>query len=622
MKFRSFLAHAWLCLSIFLIVAALPAIAQNPVERIEPPFWYTGMKIHQTQIMVYGKDIATYQLQFSYPGVRLQKIAKTENPDYLFIYLHIGAQAEPGTMQFNFSKGKRNTFSLPFELRKREINSAYRKGFDASDAIYLLMPDRFANGNPDNDNLKEMKQGTDRSTLFGRQGGDIQGIIDHLDYIASLGMTAIWHTPVFENNQPRYSYHGYAITDFYRVDPRMGSLDDYIRLVKAAHQKDIKIIKDFIFNHIGDGHWWKKNPPSGDWWHQWESYTQSSFRAATITDPYASEADLDLMTKGWFDSMMPDLNQLNPLLSDYLIQNSLWWIETTGIDGIRVDTQPYPHKEFISKWAQAIMTEYPHFSIVGEAWINKPAQVAYFQGGAGKHDGYNSHIGSVFDFPLNKALTSAFTENAGWETGLMRLYETIAEDFVYTNPYNLVLFADNHDVHRIFSTLNEDPKLLKQVLTLLATTRGIPMFYYGTELAMPIVDKGHEGLRPTFPGGFPNDQTNAFETQGRTKMQQEVWSHLQTILNFRKNTPALHYGRLLHFVPKDNIYVYFRIKDRQTVMVVLNNNPEDKTLELARFNEVIKTYKSAEELFSKTTFDLKKNINLPAKSSLVLLLKE
>jgi len=606
-------------LVLLLLPSGLMAQSKDkPIVRVEPPNWFAGMKNHQLQIMVTGKDIAGYNFSVSYPGVHIQNILKTDNPDYLFVYLNLNDQVKPGNLQLNFSKGKKDNFSYQFLLKEREDYSSHRKGFDESDAIYLLMPDRFSNGDTLNDRLDDMKQAVERSTLFGRQGGDIKGMTNHLDYIADLGFTAIWHTPVFENNQPRYSYHGYGITDFYRIDPRLGNLNDYIAFVDMAHEKGIKVIKDFIFNHIGDGHSWVNNPPAKDWWHQWDVYTQSNFRAPTITDIHASNSDLDLMVKGWFDSMMPDLNQLNPLLADYLIQNTIWWIETTGIDGIRVDTQPYPHKEFISDWAKAVLYEYPNFSIVGEVWINKPSQVSYFQAGKQNHDGYNSHIPSIFDFPLNKAITSAFTEQAGWETGLMRIYETIAEDFLYPNPGKLVLFSDNHDVHRIFSTLNEDPDLLKMVITLLSTTRGIPLFYYGTEIAMPVVDQGHEGLRPAFPGGFPGDTINAFTKEGRNALQQDIWGYMQKMLSARKNSEALKFGRLIHFVPKDNVYVYFRITDIETMMVILNNQSDDYSLDLKRFSEVLAPYSRAENTFTEQTFFLNKALKLPAKSSSVL----
>ena len=611
-------------LQFFLLLFAFSStqlFAQKSPQRVEPPFWWAGMHHAELQIMVYEPNIGAARVKIDHPGIIVKEVVAVENPNYLFIYLDL-SEAMPGTFKIEFVSMGWSQYAYDFELKERSENARYREGFDATDAIYLLMPDRFANGNPENDNMPGMLEEADIDNPDGRHGGDIQGIIKHLDYIKNLGFTAIWINPLFENNQPRYSYHGYAITDFYKIDPRFGTNEDYLRLVKEAENKGLKIIKDMVFNHCGHKHWWMDDLPTPDWINQWPEFTRTSYRMTTLVDPHFAQTDYDIMLKGWFDTNMPDLNQRNRLLATYLIQNSAWWIEYADIQGIRMDTQPFAELDFMAEWGRYIAAEYPYFRIVGEAWMGIPAMVSYYQGGKINDDGYDSHIPSLFDFPLYDAVRDAFNEEPGWNTGVMRLYNMLAQDYLYPDPYNLVIFTDNHDITRIFTSLGEDVDKLKMALTFIFTTRGIPMMYYGTELLMTGYEHlGHGLKRKRVPGGWPGDGQNAFTARGRTDDQNEVVNHIRTLLEFRKAKPALHYGWLKHFVPQDNVYVYFRYNSESTIMVVINSNPQSKSLDTKRFAEATSAYSSGWDLISGKTFDLDEIWIIPGKSAMVLELR-
>lgn len=606
--------------SLYLLLSSF-LFAQKAPQRVEPPFWWTGMQHHNLQIMVYEPGIAGTQVRIDYPGIAIKEIVRVQNPNYLFIYLDL-SEAQPGRFNIEFTSGRKVQYVYNYELHERGRNSKLRKGPDASDAIYLLMPDRFANGDPTNDDMPGMLEKADMNNPDGRQGGDIKGIIDHLDYIKSLGFTSIWINPVFENNQPRYSYHGYAITDFYKVDPRFGTNEDYRRLVSEAESRGLKIIKDMVFNHCGHMHWWMHDLPSNDWVNQWPEFTRTSYRMTTLVDPHTSQMDQKIMQRGWFDNNMPDLNQHNRLLAAYLIQNSVWWIEFAGIHGIRMDTQPFAEKDFMAEWGRYIRDEYPNFRIIGEAWIGIPAMVSYYQAGKNNHDGYDSHIPNLFDFPLYDAIRDAFNEKPGWNEGLLRLYNMITQDFLYPDPYNLVVFTDNHDITRIFTTLGEDVDKLKMALTFIFTTRGIPMMYSGTELLMTGYEHHGHGLkRKRFPGGWPGDEVNAFTKEGRNLEQNLVVNHIQKLLAFRNKSSALHYGKLKHFIPDDNIYVYFRYDGPSTVMVIINSNEEEKLLDSRRFSESTAGYHSGSDILSGFAYEIGKEWKIPAKTSIVLELK-
>ena len=621
---REFFFRVRPLLLAFFLLSGIGLEARTPAAptRVEPPFWWADMHHTELQIMVYGKDISATRVEINQPGVVLREVVKLDSPNYLFLYLDL-SDAAPGSFPINFYSGRRLQLTYNFELRQREAGSRYRQGFDASDAIYLLMPDRFSNGNTANDNIPGMHEGVDRANPNGRQGGDIQGIRNHLNFLHEMGFTALWLNPVYENNQPRYSYHGYAITDFYRVDPRLGTMDDFIHLVRDARAKGMDIIKDMIFNHSGDRHWWMADLPARDWLNQWPEFTRTSYRMTTILDPWAAQSDLDRMVDGWFDTHMPDLNQRNRHLALYLKQNSVWWIELTGITGIRKDTQPYPDKDFMSDWGKYVMSEYPRFNIVGEAWSGVAAITSYFQGGKVNHDGYNSHIPSVFDFSLYDEIGQAFEEEAGWGTGLMRLYNALALDFLYANPFNLVIFGDNHDTDRFFTRVGEDTRNLKMALTFLATTRGIPQIYTGTELLKTAFEHdGHGIMRSPFPGGWPGDTQSAFTPQGRTPQQNEVVDLMRQLFNFRKNNPVLHFGQLMHFVPENNVYVYFRYDAHDRIMVVMNNNEQEVNLNMQRFKEGLKNATEAQNLITGEVTKQFDTWKIPAKAAQVFIIRK
>ena len=607
----------WL-LAVVLVISFPALQAQNAPQRVEPAFWWAGMYHSELQIMAYGKDIGLTRVQIDQPGIIVKEVVAVENPNYLFIYLDLTG-VPPGEFRINFYSGRRLQYAYDYELRERQEGSRYRAGFDASDAMYLLMPDRFANGNPALDQVPGMMDKVDRNDPNARHGGDIQGIINNLDHIAGMGFTALWINPLLENNQPRYSYHGYAITDFYRIDPRFGTNEDYRRLTQIAEEKGIKIIKDMIFNHSGHHHWWMQDLPMRDWIHQWPGFTRTTYRMTTIMDPHGSEDDYSRMMKGWFDTNMPDLNQRNRLLATYLIQNTVWWIEYAGIHGIRVDTQPYADKHFMSDWGKYVMTEYPNFNIVGESWSGVPALTSYFQGGKMNHDGYDSNIPSVFDFSLYDAIGQAFQEEQGWASGMMRLYNSLAQDYLYPDPYNLVIFGDNHDTDRFLTRVGDDVEKLKMALALVFTTRGIPQVWSGTELLKSAFEHdGHGAMRSDFPGGWPGDPLNAFTSEGRTAAQNEMVDYISHLLNWRQNKEVLHYGWLKHFVPEDNVYVYFRYNDEESVMVILNNNAENKTLETSRFVEATQGYYQATDVISGNTFRGFNSWTIPANTALIL----
>jgi len=611
-------------LLLFVAIFALSCFdvfSQKAPEKVEPPFWWTGMQHKELQVLVYGENISQTEVSYSYPGVKLKEIVKVESPNYLFLYFDI-EDALPGSFDINFTSGRRTLYRYNYELKSRKEDARYIEGFDASDAIYLLMPDRFANGNTDLDFVEGMLENVDLANPDGRHGGDIKGIMNNLDYISSMGFTAVWINPLLENNQPRYSYHGYAITDFYNVDPRFGTNEDYKKLNEEASNRGMKIIKDMIFNHCGHHHWWMKDLPMPGWLNEWPEFTRTTYRMSSILDPHASESDFNRMTRGWFDVNMPDLNQKNRLLATYLIQNTVWWIEYAGIQGIRMDTQPYSDKYFMADWGKYIQKEYPNFNIVGESWSGVAALTSYFQGGKPRHDGYNSHIPTVFDFPLYDAIGQGFNESDGWDSGMMRLYNSISLDFLYSNPYNLVVFGDNHDTDRFMKRMQDDVRKLKMALALMATTRGIPSVYTGTEtLESAYEGDGHGIMRVRFPGGWPGDTVNAFTREGRTDEQNKIVDYISLLLNFRKNREVLHYGQLKQFVPENNVYVYFRYNENETVMVVLNNNDTETTLNTGRFAEATSGFNLAYDIISGQSFPVAEQWILPAKTALILELK-
>ena len=568
---------------------------QKTPVRVEPPNWWVGMRDTTLQLMLYGEDLAHYTPAIDYKGLTLLSWHPGASSNYLFLTLSFGTEVRPGKVEVHLSRSGHAGISFEYELKPREKPSEAFRGFDASDVIYLITPDRFANGNPGNDVVEGMKeQRVDRTHDYARHGGDIRGMIDHLDYIEGMGFTAIWPSPLLTNDMPRTSYHGYAITDFYQVDPRFGTLEEYIALSREARSRGIKLIMDQVVNHCGLSHWWMKDLPFRDWIHYQEAYlagkpfTVTNHRRTVNQDPYASRADRELMNEGWFVPSMPDLNQGNPFLATYLIQNSIWWVETLQLGGIRQDTYPYPDKGFMADWARAIMEEYPNFNIVGEEWSYNPLLVGYWQHGAHNRDAYQSYLRSTMDFPLQKALVQALNDEEGWDSGLNVLYEALANDFNYPRPSDLLFFGDNHDMDRLFTQLGESIPRMEMALAFILTTPRIPQVYYGTEVLMQNSDKpgDHGRIRTDFPGGWEGDPKNGFTGEGLTVEQTRMQEYLRRLLTFRKQSQAIQNGDLIHFAPKDGIYLLSRTEGEETVVVILNKNESPFTLSLRRFEEL------------------------------------
>jgi glycosidase len=606
------------------------SVQSQIVKRVEPPFWWTNMSNNQLELMVYGNDISSFKPSIKQENVLLTDVKKSENKNYVFLNIDI-SKAGVGTFKIDFSKkDKRSNFSVNYELKERRKDSRLREGFDSSDVIYLITPDRFANGDTSNDIVKGLKETKiDRNHDYARHGGDIKGITNHLDYIDNMGFTAIWSSPILTNDMKESSYHGYAMTDFYQVDPRFGTMDEYIELAKKSNEKGIKIIMDQVANHIGLEHWWVKDLPTSDWLNYQKDFLEgntviTNHRRTTNQDKYASKKDKALMAEGWFVSAMPDLNQSNPLLATYLIQNSIWWIETLNLGGIRQDTYPYPDKEFMADWAGAIMKEYPNFSIVGEEWTTNPLLVGYWQEGANNKDGYKSNLTSTMDFPMQKNIVDALNEEERWDKGLVKIYEGLANDFHYANPSNIMIFPDNHDMSRIYTQLGEDITKTKMALGYTLVLPRIAQLYYGTEILMNDTAKpGDHGLiRTDFPGGWENDEVNGFTSEGLSSKQLEMQQFLKKVLNYRKTSEAIHTGKTVHFAPDNGVYVLFRIKNDEIVAVILNKNESEIKLDINRFEEIGLNGKQVKNLISGDSFTWENSLKLNQKGILILTTKK
>jgi glycosidase len=585
--------------SLLLVAFTLAAAQAQTLSRVEPPSWWTGMK-HPLQLMFYGNDLANASVSVSSPDMLVRQVHKADNPSYLFVDVDILPSAKAGVYTFTLEKaGKKLTH--PYTLHERRTGAAEREGFSSKDVVYLLMPDRFAQGDPSKPN--PLKGKVDRADDYARHGGDIQGIIDHLDYLADLGITALWSTPLTEDNEEQVSYHGYACSDYYKIDPRYGTNDLYKKMVEAAHQKGIKIIKDMVPNHCGTGHWWMKEPPFATWVNHYPQYVQTNNVQFTQVDPYASAAERTLHTSGWFVQSMPDMNLTNPYVLTYFSQMAIWWIEWANLDGLRVDTYPYSDKHAIAEWTQRILREYPHLNIVGECWVLLPAFTAYWQGNQPKHDGYASHLPSVMDFSLRQALTEALQQGevSDWYRGMMNVYMVLAQDFLYENPNSLLTFVDNHDGERFPHFTQGSAKKQMLALTMLATMRGIPQLLYGTEqLLQGKPHNGFDGQRVDFPGGWIGDSINLFAGKGRTSAQDSVYRHTRLLLGWRKNVGAIHSGKTTHFFPAPpaNIYAYARHTSSELVLVVVNPNAAPRTLDWPHYAELFDGYTQGIEVIS------------------------
>lgn len=610
-------------LFVVLLMSFYASFSQK-IERVEPPFWWSDMQNTTLQLMIYGKDIGLYQPTIANKTIEITGVIKTENPNYLFIDLNL-EKATVGTFEILLKNSKKQ-LKYSYELKQRAHNSSLRKGFDSSDMVYLLMPDRFANGNPENDSHPQLTDKLNRDYLGGRHGGDIQGIINQLDYIKELGATAIWSTPLLEDNDDKYSYHTYAQSDVYKIDPRYGTNEDYKRLADEMHNRNMKLIMDYVTNHWGIKHWMMKDLPTYTWINQFPGYANSNYRMSTQIDPNTSKIDAKYCMDGWFVSSMPDLNQKNPLVLNYLTQNAIWWIEYAGLDGLRVDTYSYNDKEAIAKWTKSIMNEYPNFNIVGEVWMHDQAQMAYWQKDSkiGAIQSYNSNLPSVMDFTLHNALMVVFNEeNPTWNEGMIKVYENFVNDFLYPDINNIMIFAENHDTQRIHHLYKDNIDKYKLAMTLIATVRGIPQLYYGSEIGLTgNKDKGDGDIRRDFPGGWVNDTHNAFTKEGRTDKQNELFNFTSKLFNWRKGKSVIHFGKTTHYLPENNVYVYFRFNDDEKVMMVINNSQKEQTISLNRFKESIQNHSKGMEILSDKTVDFtKESLLIPAKSSMIIELK-
>lgn len=613
--------HALILLIVFFFSWGGGQTAQAmEIKKVAPSFWWAGMKNPELQILLYGEDLALSDVSVSGEGIYLKETVRQDNPNYLLLYLDL-SEAKAQTFQILLKHGKKK-LQIPYELKSRVRRGEDVKGFTSEDVLYLIMPDRFANGNPENDVVDGMREKkVDRTDSFARHGGDIQGISSHLDYIADLGVTAIWLNPTQENDMESGSYHGYAITDYYQIDRRFGSNEDFCALVEKAHEKNLKVVMDMIFNHCGSENYLFKDKPSKDWFNYRSNYVQTSFKTASVMDIHASAFEKKIATDGWFTSVMPDFNQLNRHVARYLIQSSIWWIEYAGINGIRQDTHPYADFDFMSQWCKEVLDEYPYFNIVGETWLNSNVLVSYWQKDSKLAAPLNSNLPTVMDFPLQALMNQVFDEETGeWGGGLYKLYDYQTQDLVYANPMNLLTFLDNHDTSRFAQTDEMAKKLkrYKQAMVFLLTTRGIPQIYYGTEILMTgDKGKGDGDLRKDFPGGWQGDTRNCFVENGRTALENEAFEFTRQLLNWRKGNQVIGKGSLKHYSIQNGVYVYQREFNGKSVVVIMNGTDDSKELDLTPYQEILPRENALDVLTGKNV-NLSGKLRLNGRENLIL----
>ena len=632
-------------LTALLLGTTLTMNAAVKIDRIEPTDWYVGLKDASLQLMVYGKDIKTADVTTDYPGVKIDSLVRLDSPNYLLVYMNV-KDAQPGTMTLLFQQGKQKK-KVNYTLKAREKKGEERYGFSYADVLYMLMPDRFASGRTDNDQIKGLRPyKNDRTQPSLRHGGDLEGIRQHLDYFKELGVTALWFTPVLENDSPDHgtqsTYHGYATTNYYRVDPRFGSNEEYRQLCDEAHAKGIKIVMDMIFNHSGYEHPWTLDMPSKDWLNtpEWlspenqakavemktmdgaakvnDKYLQTSYKLTPVVDPYASKIDLHETVDGWFVPTMPDLNQRNPHVIKYLIQNSIWWIETVGIDGIRMDTYPYADRDAMAQWMKIIGEEYPNFNTVGETWVTEPAYTAAWQKDS-KLSEKNSYLPTVMDFAFYDRINQAKNEETdAWWNGFNRIYNNFVYDYLYPNPSNVMAFLENHDTDRFLGE-GKDTVALKQALALLLTVNRTPQLYYGTEVLMNGTKHITDGnVRKDFPGGFPGDTKNCFTREGRTQAENAMFDWLSRLLHWRQGNDVIIKGKQTQFIPFNGIYVIARQYQGKTVLTILNGNRKQADMQLDRYAEVIGNTTTAKDVITGRTVKLDKKLSLKSRQTLIL----
>ncbi len=610
---------------LFLLISSF---AFSQIQKVEPAFWWKGMKNPQLQILVYGKDIAKYQLELS-DNIKVKDLTRTENPNYVFITINTD-EVQKSSFKINFKKGKKTVDSYTYELKNRNTGSAERNSFSSKDVMYLIMPDRFANGDYSNDSQPNLTEKANRNLPSGRHGGDLRGIINNLDYLQNLGVTALWLTPTNEDNENQTSYHGYAQTDLYKIDARYGSNEEYLELSQKLEKRGMVLIQDYVTNHWGISHWLIQDLPTKDWIHQFKDgegkygFKRSNYRITSQFDTNVSEIDKNEALNGWFDTTMPDLNQNNPLVLKYLTQNAIWWIEYAELGGLRVDTYPYNDKVAMAKWAKAITDEYPNFNIVGEAWMSNPAHVSYWQKDSkiAEIDNYNSNLPSVMDFSLFTELPNALKEEDSWDNGMIKIYNSFGNDFLYPDINNILVFFENHDTQRFNEIFKGDVRYYKMAMSLIATVRGIPQIYYGSEIGMQgNKDKfGDADIRRDFPGGWKDDPQNAFNNETQTLEQKNFHDYTQKLLNWRKGKEVIHTGKTKHYMPKEKVYVYFRYNDDEKVMVIINNNEKEQTFDLNRFAESLQGVSKGKDVISGKEIPVSAHnkITVSGKSSLIL----
>ena len=600
-------------LVILLLICSLSY--SQKIERIEPPFWWEGFKNTSLQLLVYGENISNLDFNIKSNIVELVSVEKAENPNYIFLNLEVNDKGRSGDFDIDYGGN-----SIKYNIHKKELDSDMHIGFNTSDVLCLITPDRFINGDYSNDNHPDMLEKASRGP-WGRHGGDLKGINDNLNYLIDLGYTAIWLNPILENNMVKSSYHGYSTTDYYKVDPRFGTNEEFKNLTKKADRMGVKMVMDIIPNHSGSEHWFVKDPPFSNWLNFNNSYSQTTHRRETVQDIHASEYDKKNFVDGWFVETMPDLNQNNKFMSKYLIQNAIWWIEYSGIKGYRVDTYPYSDKDFMSDWTYEIMNEYPYFNIVGEEWSDTPIVTSYWQAGKVNHDGYVSYLPSLMDFPLQINFAEALNDEITWGNGFVKPYRTLASDFLYGDPYNLVVFPDNHDMTRFLTQVNNDLNLFKMGLVFYTTVRGIPQFYYGTEVLMNSNDnpRSHDVIRSEFPGGWNDHEVSALTGKGLTNDQIEFQNFFKKLLNWRKNNKVVHQGKFIHFTPKEQeeIYSYFRILGNKMVWTIFNRKDEAQSINLDKYQEVLKGESKGYDVIYEKSIDLNK-LKISPKSALII----
>ncbi|MEG1540169.1 MAG: glycoside hydrolase family 13 protein [Muribaculaceae bacterium] len=603
-----------------LIALSLSAWGKPQVPSIEPPFWWSGMTNTQLQLMVTSPGIRDAATSINYEGVSIDSIARLDSPNYQFIYLTVAPGTKPGKFDINFKLGKK-TIKCAYELKARENAEAKHPTFDSSDVLYLIMPDRFADGDVANNNVKTMNfpDVVDRTNPNGRHGGDIKGIQNNLGYIDSLGVTAIWLTPVLENDMPGSSYHGYATTNYYKVDPRFGTNEEYASLIKESHNRGLKVVMDMIFNHSGSAHHWLKDMPSKDWYNHPKGDVTTNFRLSTVNDPYRSNYDYDRSVNGWFVTAMPDLNQRNPHLLRYLTQNSIWWIEYAKIDGIRMDTHPYADLNKMGEWLADVENEYPGYNIVGECWYGDVPGTAYWQKGSRLNTKGNSHLPSVMDFPTMMLARNAFNSSTERLTGLNDVYNRLSQDYLYEDPQKVLTFLDNHDSDRFLTAEPTDLGSWKQAVAFVLTTRGIPQLYYGTELLMNGTKEGSDGfVRKDVKGGFAGDKVNEFTTTGRTALQNEAWNFVSKLANWRRGNDVIAHGTLKHFMPENGLYVYQRLYKGKRVIVMMNGNDNPITVSTKQYAEMLPQGTKLTDMLTGTAVTITPEMTFPTRALYIL----